>query len=100
LSDTGLLALSMLGMCKAPRKLLNTKDSLAVLVKQQAAHGIFFAMFDNLNYNIMQTHLDYTLPVLQFETVEAHLRPVQGRVSPQNTVLSARFLTQPLLTKI
>jgi len=69
LSDTGLLALSMLGMCEAPRKLLNTKDSLAVLVKQQAAHGIFFAMFDNLNYNIMQTHLDYTLPVLQFETV-------------------------------
>ena len=67
LTDTGLLALSKLGMCEAPRTLLNTKDNLAVLdevmVKQQAAHGIFFAMFDNLNYKIKQTQLDYTLPV-------------------------------------
>jgi hypothetical protein len=76
LTDTGLLALSKLGMCEAPRTLLNTKDNLAVLdevmVKQQAAHGVFFAMFDNLNYKIMRTQLDYTLPVLLFETVATY----------------------------
>jgi hypothetical protein len=31
LTDTGLLALSKLGMCEAPRTLLDTKDNLAVL---------------------------------------------------------------------
>ena len=41
---TGVLALSKLGVCEAPRTLLDTKDKLAaldeVMVQQQAAHGI------------------------------------------------------------
>jgi hypothetical protein len=76
LTDTGLLALSKLGMCEAPRTLLDTKDKLAaldeVMVQRQAAHGIPFIMFDNLNFKIRRTQHDYTLPVLMFETVATY----------------------------
>jgi hypothetical protein len=70
------LALSKLGVCEAPRTLLDTKDKLAaldeVMVQQQAAHGIPFVMFDNVNFKIMRTQHDYTLPVLMFETVATY----------------------------
>ena len=63
-----------------PRTILDTKDKLAtldeVMVKEQAAYGLFHVIFDNLNFKIHRTQFDYTLPVLLFETVPTYQHSV------------------------
>ena len=80
LTDSGLLALSKLGVCAAPRTLLDTKDKLAaldeVMVKEQAAYRLFHVIFDNLNFKIHRTQFNSTLPVLLFATVPTYQHSV------------------------